>query len=91
MFKDFELFSSQYTDFIGSGEKLLSQVFVVIHKISKIVNFTLNYLKNYDDSEHAVKTKNASFFMNFLNINKKWPTFSPLDWSFKPKFIFFIS
>ncbi len=27
-----------------------------------------NYLKNYDDSEHAVKTKNAQFFMNFSNL-----------------------
>ena len=27
-----------------------------------------NYLKNYNDSEHAVKTKSALFFMNFSNI-----------------------
>ena len=31
-------------------------------------NFKRNFLKNYNDSEHAVKTKNAPFFMNFLNI-----------------------
>jgi hypothetical protein len=31
-------------------------------------NFKRNYLKNYNDSEHAVKTKNAPFFMNFSNI-----------------------
>ena len=30
-----------------------------------------NYLENYNDSEHAVKTKNAPFFMSFPNINKK--------------------
>ena len=31
-------------------------------------NFKCNYLKNYNDSEHAVKTKNAPFFMIFPNI-----------------------
>jgi hypothetical protein len=31
-------------------------------------NFKRNYLKNDNDSEHAVKTKNASFFMNFPKI-----------------------
>ena len=29
-------------------------------------NFKRNYLDNYNDSEHAVKTKNALFFMSFL-------------------------
>jgi hypothetical protein len=29
-----------------------------------------NYLKNHNDSEDALKTKNAPFFMNFLNISK---------------------
>jgi hypothetical protein len=42
-------------------------------------NFKRNYLENYNDSEHAVKSKNAPFFMNFLNINKKWATFLSLD------------
>ena len=51
-------------------------VFVVIHKISKIANFTRNSLKNDNDSEHAVKRKNAPFFMNFPNINKNWQLFS---------------
>ena len=32
--------------------------------------FKRNYLENYNDSAHAVKTKNAPFFMNFPNINK---------------------
>jgi hypothetical protein len=82
MFKDFELFSSQYTEFIDSGKKLLSQDFVVIHKISKTANFTRNYLKNSNDSEDAIKTKNVPFFMNFLNIHKKTTFFIP-DWSFK--------
>jgi len=39
-------------------------------------NMKRNYLENYNDSEHAVKTKNAPFFMNFLNINKKRQLFS---------------
>jgi hypothetical protein len=67
MFKDFELFSSRYTEFIDSGENYQVHVFVVIHKISK---FTCNYLKNYNDSEYVVKTKDAPFFMNFPNIYK---------------------
>jgi hypothetical protein len=32
-------------------------------------NFKLNYLENYNDSEHAVKTKNVPFFMIFPNIS----------------------
>ena len=39
-------------------------------------NFKRNYLENYNDSEHAVKTKNAPFFMNFPNINKNEQLFS---------------
>ena len=38
----------------------------LVHKFK----FQRNYLENYNDSGHAVKTKNASFFMNFPNINK---------------------
>ena len=45
-------------------------------------NFTRNFLENYNDSEHAVKTKNAPFFMNFPNFTKM-ATFFPLDWSCK--------
>ena len=37
-------------------------------QISNIANFKRNSLKNCNDSEHAVKTKNAPFFMNFPNI-----------------------
>src|SRR3569623_1794958 len=32
-------------------------------------NFKRNYFENYNDSEHAVKTKNAPFFMIFPNIS----------------------
>src|SRR3954467_1818809 len=35
----------------------------------QIQNFKRNYLENYNDSEHAVKTKNAPFFMIFPNIS----------------------
>ena len=31
-------------------------------------NFKRNYLENYNDSEHAIKRKNAPFFMIFLKI-----------------------
>ena len=72
MFKDFELFSSQYTEFIDSGKNYQVHVFVVIHKISKIANFIRNYLENDNDSEFTVKTKNAPFFMIFPNIYKLW-------------------
>ena len=75
MFKVFELFSFQYTEFIESGKNDQVHVFVVINKISKITNFTSNYLKNYNNSERAAKTKNAPFFMNFLNIYKIWQLF----------------
>ena len=34
-----------------------------------VQNFKRNYLGNYNDSEHAVKTKNAPFFMIFPNIS----------------------
>src|SRR3954465_9555891 len=34
-----------------------------------VTNFKCNYLENYNDSEHAVKTKNAPFFMIFTNIS----------------------
>src|SRR3569623_51745 len=43
-------------------------------------NFKRNYLENYNDSEHAVKTKNAPFFMIFPNIFSYGCKL--LDWSF---------
>ena len=47
-------------------------VFVVIHNISKIANFTRDFLKTVNDSEITVKTKNVPLFMNFPNIYKLW-------------------
>ena len=46
-------------------------VFVLILRRS----FTRDYLKNYNDSEHAIKTKNVPNFMNFSNIYKLWQLF----------------
>ena len=34
-----------------------------------VTNFKRNYLENYNDSKHAIKTKNAPFFMIFPNIS----------------------
>ena len=45
-------------------------------------NFKRDYLENYNDSKHAVKRKNAPFFINFPNINKNRQLFPPLNWSF---------
>ena len=36
---------------------------------TQIQNFKRNYLENYNDSEYAVKTKNAPFFMFFPNMS----------------------
>ena len=36
---------------------------------TQIQTFKRNYLENYNDPEHAVKTKNAPFFMIFSNIS----------------------
>ena len=52
-------------------------------------NFKRNYLENDNDLEHAVKTKNAPFFMIFPNISffhmvvTNWT--GPLSLSLKPK------
>ena len=52
---------------------------------TQIQNFKRNYLENYNDSEHVVKTKNAPFFMNFPKSTKmaNFPP-PPLDWLFNP-------
>jgi hypothetical protein len=36
---------------------------------NKFKNFKRRYLENYNDSKHAIKTKNAPFFMIFPNIS----------------------
>jgi hypothetical protein len=49
------------------------------------LNFKHNYLENYNDSEHAVKTKNAPFFMIFPNVSFFSYGCKLLNWSFKAK------
>jgi hypothetical protein len=39
-------------------------------QISNFANFTRDFLETVSDSGHAVKTKNALFFMNFTNFYK---------------------
>ena len=54
---------------------------------TQIQNFKSNFLKNYNDSEFTVKTKNAPFFMNYPNIYKLWQLLpTGLVLSKKPKF-----
>ena len=60
--------------------KIQKSLCITTKTCTQIQNFKRNYLENDNDSEHAVKTKNAPFFMNFSNINKNG-TFSRPDWS----------
>ena len=55
-----------------------------LHTTTKTWTFKRNYLENYNDSEHAVKTKNAPFFMIFPNISFFSYGWKLLDWSFNP-------
>jgi hypothetical protein len=59
--KNGAFFVFQYTDLIQEFDHCV-HVFAVIHR----QKFTRDYLKNYNDSEHAVKTKNNPNFINFL-------------------------
>jgi hypothetical protein len=61
-------------------QKVQKSLCITTETCTQIQNFKRNYLENYNDSEFTVKTKNAPFFMNFLNINKKLATFP--HWSF---------
>ena len=56
--------------------KIQTSLCITTKTCTQIQNFKHNYLKNYNDSEDAVKTKNAPFFMNFPNINKNGQLFS---------------
>ena len=42
---------------------------ITTKSLKQIQNFKRKYLENYNDLEHAVKTKNAPFFMIFPNIS----------------------
>src|SRR6185437_4549407 len=54
--------------------KIQKSLCITTTSLLQIQNFKHNYLKNYNDSEHPVKTKNAPFFMIFPNINSKLDT-----------------
>ena len=51
------------------SQKIQKSLCITTKTCTQIQNFKRNYLKNYNDSEHAVKTKNAPFFMIFPNIS----------------------
>ena len=48
--------------------KIFKQIFFGDPVAIVCLSLTCTYLKNYNDSKHAVKTKNAPFFMNFIRI-----------------------
>ena len=50
-------------------QKIQKSLYITTQSLQQIQNFKRNYLENYNDSEHAVKTKNAPFFMIFPNIS----------------------
>jgi len=62
------LFERLFHPILVYAEFSLRSCFRCNTQMSKITNFKQNYLQNYNDSEHAVKTKNAPFCMNFPNI-----------------------
>src|ERR1700758_2620429 len=51
------------------SQKIQKSLFITTKSLYTNSNFKRNYLENYNDSEHAVKTKNAPFFMIFPNIS----------------------
>jgi hypothetical protein len=75
MFKEFELFSSQYTDLIDSGKKLSGTCFRCKTQIWNFANSTRDYLKTVSDSGHAVKIK-CSIFHELYEYVKNWQLFS---------------
>jgi hypothetical protein len=55
--------------------KIQQSLCITTKTCTLIRNFKRNFLENYNDSEHAVKTNNAPFFINFPNINKNGQRF----------------
>ena len=49
-------------------QKIQKSLCITTKSLWQIQNFKCNFLENYNDSEHAVKTKNAPFFI-FPNIS----------------------
>src|SRR3569623_1877337 len=50
-------------------QKIQKSLCITTKNLQQIQNFKRNYLENFNDSEHAIKTKNAPFFMIFPNIS----------------------
>ena len=53
-----------------SAETIQKSLCITTKTFTQLENFKHNFNENYNDSEDAVKTKNAPFLMNFPNINK---------------------
>jgi hypothetical protein len=51
------------------SQKIQKSLCITTKSLYTNSNFKRNYLENYNDLEHAVKTKNAPFFMIFPNIS----------------------
>src|SRR5687768_11923494 len=74
--KKFEIFHKIQFFTKNSNFHIKNQIFTkkvsnkFVYYNENMNNFKRNYLENYNDSEHIVKTKNAPSFMNFPNINK---------------------
>ena len=61
----------EYRAFPKEGSVLFRKKFKKVCVLQRRAcnKFKRNYLENYNDSEHVVKTKNAPFFMIFPNIS----------------------
>jgi hypothetical protein len=85
MFNDFELFSSQYTDFIDSGKEFTDttqvQVFVVINEFQNR-QLQMQLSQKLQRFRIYRKNKKCSIFHELPEYVQKWATFFPLDWSF---------
>ena len=66
MFKDFELFSSQYTEFIDPEKTTIGTCFRCNKQNFKSPTSYAIIVENDNDSEFTVKTKNAPFFNELI-------------------------
>jgi hypothetical protein len=60
-------------------QKIQKSLCITMKSMNTNSNFNRNFLENYNDSEVVVKTKNAPFFMDFLNISFLYRFFS--EWT----------
>ena len=70
-----QLLQCSFDENLKNRLKIQKSLCITTKICTQIENFKRNYLENYNDSEHAVKTKSALFFMDFPNINKTWQLF----------------